>query len=282
MEEPSYTSRRGLLNWIIGVGLCGAPMRFPVAKAETTAVPDGLSAPEEVRAAGAIDGDTFMLSDGGVVRLAGIEAPKPDLAPGDPAMAALARDATISLTALIGAGPLALRSDARPRDRYGRRVAQAFTADGRWLQAALVTQGQARVHGDPDNRRGLRALMRLEAEARATRRGLWRHPAFAVRKADDPKLGRLAGSYQIIEGRVFTAAAVRGMGYINFSADRHTDLTLVLKNPGPDLDLGPGDPGMIGLAWLTAKRIRCRGWLDLYDGPRIDITHPEQIEVLAD
>ena len=31
---------------------------------------------------------------------------------------------------------------------------------------------------------------------------------------------------------------------------------------------------------LTAQPIRCRGWLDLFDGPRIDVTHPEQIEVL--
>jgi hypothetical protein len=37
---------------------------------------------------------------------------------------------------------------------------------------------------------------------------------------------------------------------------------------------------MIDLAWLTSKPIRCRGWLDLYKGPRIDISHPEQIEVL--
>jgi hypothetical protein len=38
---------------------------------------------------------------------------------------------------------------------------------------------------------------------------------------------------------------------------------------------------MLDVASLTGKTIRCRGWLDLYDGPRIDITHPEQIEVLA-
>ncbi len=27
--------------------------------------------------------------------------------------------------------------------------------------------------------------------------------------------------------------------------------------------------------------LRVRGWIDLHDGPRIEITHPEQIEVLA-
>jgi hypothetical protein len=37
---------------------------------------------------------------------------------------------------------------------------------------------------------------------------------------------------------------------------------------------------MMDLGWLTSKPIRCRGWLDLYDGPRIDISHPEQIEPL--
>lgn len=281
MEQPSYTSRRSLLNRIIGVGFCGAVARIVVAKAETVSAPDGLSAPEPAQAARIIDGDTLQLSDGDTVRLAGIEAPKPDLAPGDPAMATLAEAAANALTTLIGDGGLSLSSDAARRDRYGRRLAQVFTTDGRWVQAALITQGQARVHGDPDNRLGLRRLMAIEAEARAARRGIWPHPAFAVRRADDRKLDRLAGSFQIIEGQVVAAATVKGIGYINFGADRHTDLTLVLKNPALDLDLGRGAPAMIDLAGLTARPIRCRGWLDLYDGPRIDIAYPEQIEVLA-
>ena len=28
--------------------------------------------------------------------------------------------------------------------------------------------------------------------------------------------------------------------------------------------------------------LRCRGWLERFNGPRITVTHPEQIEVLED
>jgi micrococcal nuclease len=280
VKEPSYTSRRSLLNLIMGkvlgatIGLSLAPFR--PAGADAIAAPDTLSPPERAEVAAVIDGDTLQLAGGAVLRLAGIEAPKRDLAPGDAGLAGLAEAAEAALKALVGAGPIALRQDAGKRDRYGRRLAQAFTGSGVWLQESLVTAGLARIHGDGRNRMGLEALLRIEARARDAGLGIWRHPIFAVRAADDPKLGRLAGSFQIIQGRVASAAIVKGIGFVNFGADRHADLTLVLEKPALDL----GGPAMIDLAWLTSKPIRCRGWLDLYDGPRIDITHPEQIEVL--
>jgi endonuclease YncB( thermonuclease family) len=276
VEKPSYTSRRGLLNLIIG-GTAGLSlMPFRPVRAEPVAAPEGLSPPESAEVAAVIDGDTLALKGGAVLRLAGIEAPKPDLAPGDAAIKGLAKAATTELEALLGSRAIVLRQDAGKRDRYGRRLAQAFNSDGIWLQAALVARSRARVHGDGRNRLGLETLLGIEAAARKGGSGVWQHPAFWVRAADDPKLGRFAGSFQIVEGRVFAAAIANGTGFINFGADRHTDLTLVLKKPALDLL----SPAMIDLGWLTSKPIRSRGWLDLYDGPRIDITHPEQIEVL--
>jgi endonuclease YncB( thermonuclease family) len=283
VDEPSYTSRRDLLNLIVGRLIVGgltidgiSTLAFRPARAETIVGPAGLSAPESAAVAAVIDGDTLRLVDGTVLRLAGIEAPKPDLAPDDAAMAALAEAAKGGLQTLIGAESIALRLDAGKRDRYGRRLAQVFNGKGDWLQAALVVAGHARVRGDARNRLGLTTLLQLETSARANAQGIWRHPAFAVRRADDPNLGRFAGSFQIIAGQVFAAAAVNGTGFINFSPDRATDLTLVLKKPALDLFA----QAMLDVASLTGKTIRCRGWLDLYHGPRIDITHPEQIEVL--
>jgi len=273
MDEPSYTSRRGLLNLIIG-GISALALR--PAWAESIAGPSGLSAPENAEVTGVIDGDTLQLADGTILRLAGIEAPKPDLAAGDAAMLALADEAKAALQALIGKEPITLRLDALKRDRYGRRLAQVFNSNGDWLQAVLVLAGHARVRGDARNRLGLTTLLQLETSARANVQGIWRHPAFAVRRADDPKLARFAGSFQIITGPVFAAAVTNGTGFINFSPDRATDLTLVLKKPALDLFAR----ALFDVASLTGRTIRCRGWLDLYEGPRIDITHPEQIEVL--
>jgi micrococcal nuclease len=273
VRKPSYTSRRSLLNLIIG-GMISLKAR--PARTEAISGPPGLSPPESAAVARLIDGDTLKLGDGTILRLAGIDAAKRDLAPGDAAMARLAVAAEAALEALVGAGPITLRQDAGKRDRYGRRLAQVFGGAGDWCQAALVLGGHARVRGDARNRLGLRTLQRLEASARANAQGIWRHPACAVRRADDPGLERFAGSFQIIEGEVFAAAVLNGTGYINFSSDRATDLTLVLKKPALDLFA----QAMLDVNSLTAKPIRCRGWLDLYDGPRIDITHPEQIEVL--
>ena len=278
MNEPSYTSRRDLLNLIVGGMIIGgtSALAFRPARAETIAWPVGLSGPESVKVAAVIDGDTLQLADGTILRLTDIETPKRDLSPGDAAMAALADAAKAALQALIGSAAITLRMDAGKRDRYGRRLAQVFNSNGDWLQAALVVAGHARVRGDRRNRLGLTTLLRLEAGARAAAEGIWRHPAFAVRRADDPKLAQFAGSFQIITGQVFAAAVVNGTGFINFSPDRATDLTLVLKKPALDLFA----EAMLDVSSLTGKTIRCRGWLDLYDGPRIDISHPEQIEVL--
>ncbi|GAB2178033.1 thermonuclease family protein [Dongia sp. agr-C8] len=273
MDQPSYTSRRGLLNLIIGglLVLSDRPARGQDIPALT-----GLSPPETATVASVIDGDTLQLGDGTTLRLAGIETPKPGLAPGDAAMAGLAAQSEDALKSLIAAQPIALRLDAGKQDRYGRRLAQVFNSKGDWLQAALVVAGHARVRGDGRNRAGLRMLLALEAKARAAAQGIWRHPAFAVRLADDPQLEQYAGSYQIIEGQVFAAALAGGIGYVNFGPARETDLTLVLKKPALDLFYR----AMFDVSSLTSKPIRCRGWLDLFDGPRIDISHPEQIEVL--
>jgi endonuclease YncB( thermonuclease family) len=276
MEKPSYTSRRSLLNLIMGGSIGLLPMPFRPGRAESIAWPAGLSPPEAGDVAAVIDGDTLQLAGGDILRLAGIEAPKRDLAPRDEMLARLAEAAEAALEALVAGRPVALRLDAGKRDRYGRRLAQVSNSAGDWLQAALVIAGHARVRGDGRNRLGLGTLLRLEARARGAAQGIWRHPAFTVRRAGDPELKRFAGSFQIIEGQVFAAAIVNATGFINFSPDRATDLTLVLNKPALDLFAR----AMLDVSSLTSKPIRCRGWLDLYDGPRIDISHPEQIEVL--
>jgi endonuclease YncB( thermonuclease family) len=281
VKPLSYTSRRVLLNRFVcaGMALCGLAGSRD-GRAEQLDVPAGLSTPETLGAAEAIDGDTLRLADGRILRLAGIEAPKIALRPGDAALVTLAAQARQSLQAAIGAAPLILRLDTLRRDRYGRLLGQVFAADGAWLQALQVGAGFARVHGDGRNRRGLRALLAAEAPARAARAGLWRHPAFAVRDAAAVDLARFAGSYQIIAGRVAAAAVVKETGFVNFGSERETDLTLVLRKPVLAMMDDGSDPTMIGLDRIAGRLVRCRGWLDLYHGPRIELSHPEQIEIL--
>jgi micrococcal nuclease len=272
----SYTSRRTLLNQFVGrfvaasLGLALPSLALRKAAADW-------SAPDPVQPATALDGDTLKLATGTEVRLIGIEAPKPNLAPGDAAMASLAAAAATSLGALAKNG-VRLRYDVLRQDRYGRHLAQVFTPDGTWLQAAQIAAGLARVHGDGGNRLGLNELIVGEDEARKAERGVWLHRTFAVRRADEPGLKRLAGSFQIVAGRVVAAAIVGNTGYVNFGADRRSDFTLVIRKPV----LAMLDPAVVDLSRLAGRSIRCRGWIDIHDGPSMDLTCPEQIEVLED
>jgi endonuclease YncB( thermonuclease family) len=223
-----------------------------------------------VMAAAAVDGDTLRLADGRLLRLAAILVPKGAEPLADRARAALAEAA---------GRPLLLEFGPRRTDRHGRLLAQAWLAgaDGTpqlWLEERLLRAGLARVASTADTRDRAVELLRLEAQARAAGRGLWADPAYRVRAPDD--LADVLDSFQIVEGRALTAAQVRGGGYLNFGADYKTDFTL--RFDGESLRR-LRDSGL-DFTSLAGVRLRVRGWLRYFNGPLIDVTHPEQIEVL--
>jgi len=220
--------------------------------------------------AAAIDGDTLQLADGRVLRLAAIMAPKDS--------ESLAAAARAALATAVGR-QLRLEFGARQTDRHGRLLAQAWlsTADGTkevWLQEMLLAQGFARVASTDDTRALAPALLRIEAQARNAGRGLWADPAYRVRTPADA--GDVVNSFQIVEGRVLMAARVHGGGYLNFGADYKTDFTLSFDGEALQRLQESG----IDFKSLEGVRLRARGWLRYFNGPLIDITHPEQIEVL--
>jgi endonuclease YncB( thermonuclease family) len=276
--QPSYTSRRGFLNGIVGTTAVTALLgrSFAVANTDLPAPPvSGLIDFGGFKAIDAIDGDTLAFDDGSRLRLCGIEAPKDGMPGTDAVVAALAKQARMALAKLAVGRPLRLYGDASPTDRHGRRVAQAVGNDGLWLQAEMLKLGLARVHGQVDHRLGLRELLAFEVAARQAGTGLWSATPFALRRADDPGLTRLAASFQIVGGKVTAAERRRDLGFINFGADPKTDLTLVLKKDALKLC----DASNIAIEGLRDREIRCRGWLAAYNGPNIEITHPEQIEL---
>ena len=221
--------------------------------------------------AAVVDGSTLDLADGRRLRLAGILVPGPD-----EAFASGARDALA--TAAVGK-PVVFAFGPRHMDRHGRLLAQAWlaTADGgrgEWLQGRLLGAGLARVATTLDSRGLAAEMLRLEDAARTARRGIWADYSYAVLTADEA--GRRLNSFQIVEGRVVTAAVRRGRGYLNFGADYRTDFTLGFS---PDA-LRLLEDGGLSLSSYEGVRLRARGWLRWLNGPFIDVTHPEQIEVL--
>ncbi len=222
-----------------------------------------------------VDGDTVVLADGRQVRLVGLQAPKLPL--GRPGFRPwpLADEAKAALEALVLGRPVTLRYGGRQLDRHGRALAHLFDADGRWVQGALLEAGWARVYSFPDNRARVAEMYALERTARAARRGIWGHPFYALRSPEET--GRHIGTFQVVEGRVLDAARVRGRVYLNFGPDWRTDFTVSIPPKVVRLfkaaDIDPLS--------LEDRVIRVRGWLKKFNGPMIEASHPEQVEVVG-
>ena len=222
----------------------------------------------------ALDGGSLLLEDGRVLRLAGIQAPPAppwhkadrDWPPAERARALLAE--------LAEGQSLQPAYDARREDRHGRLVAHVADSQGRWLQGELLRSGWARVQAFEDNRALLSEMLALERDAREAGRGLWTHSYYAVRRHDET--GDDLGQFHLVEGRVLEVAIIAGRAYLNFGEDWRSDFTLVI-DPAPRrrFEAEGLDP-----ASFEGQRVRARGWLEFRNGVTINITHPEQIEVL--
>ncbi len=231
--------------------------------------PPGLEVEREARVAEVIDAGTVLLDDGETVRLAGIKPPS--LPHGD----AASTDARRTLSALVRGRRVGLASGGAGRDRYGRLRAHLVRMDdGAWIQGALLARGLARVHSLVDDRTAVADMLAIERRARARGLGLWSQPNYRVRTASDAGAG--LGSFQLVEGRVKSAAVVRGRGYLNFGADWREDFTVSI---GPRDRRRFEDAG-IAIEDYEGRLVRVRGWVESFNGPMIEATHPEQIEVL--
>jgi endonuclease YncB( thermonuclease family) len=243
-------------------------------------VPVRAAGPEDLRDGGhavvaeAVDGDTVLLADGREVRFVGIQAPKLPL--GRPGFEKwpFADEARNAVAAMTLGRRVTLYYGGRETDRYGRALAHLVTEDGTWLQGALLRRGLARVYSFADNRALVREMLTLETEARDTRRGIWRLDWYAV--TPQHAAARRIGQFALIEGRVVATAAIRGRGFVNFGPDYRTDFTASIA----PRDLKTFTSEGIDLARYEGRLVRVRGWVKSYNGPMIEVTHPEQIEEL--
>lgn len=244
-----------------------------VALGFATLPPKASPAGETARVIEVTDGDTLVLASKTVVRLVGIQAPKLPLdRPGFKEWP-LARESRRALEELSLGRSLTLHPGTRPVDRWGRALAQLARDDGLWIQGEMLRLGWARVYTFQDNRGLAAEMLALEGEARAARRGIWAHPYYAIVPPD--RAGRVINTFQLVEGKVLDAAEVKGRVYLNFGADWKTDFTvLVPARVRKALAREGMDP-----AGFKGRIVRVRGWLKEYNGPVIEMTHPEQLEL---
>ncbi len=217
---------------------------------------------ETVEATAVLDGGEVALADGRHVAPLGILLPR-----GPEPGAATAREA---LAARLIGYPLELRFDGDRTDRHGRIAAHLFVA-GHWLETDLVRRGLARVIGTVEHRRGIAELLRSEAQARRARRGLWRAPAYAVRRAEEA--GQEAGRFALIEGKIVAVGRGEGALFLDF-AEGARGFRLRLSPEALSLLRSEA----IDASALIGRRVRARGFVHGSERPTIDVTYPEQIE----
>lgn len=277
-------TRRRCLTAGAAAGLAATcpPWLVPTVSMAAEAPPaPGLAFEKHARVRSLDEDGTLALSDGDRARLLAVRLPQlADLPKSTDAaerrrLAAHVMRSRTWLHDRISGRTLALWTTPIARDRHGRLLAQASLAnagpdDARWIQAALVSAGLARVATMPGAAAGAEPLLALEAEARAAGLGLWRDPLYQVRAPEQtwPWLGR----FQIVRGIVRDAAKVRSRVYLNFGTDWRRDFTIMVERPR-DAGLSVTD-----LLDLRRQLVQVRGWLFPMNGPMIALDHAAALE----
>jgi micrococcal nuclease len=264
------------LGRVLGVAVAATVMSVPLTGMACEGLIEG---PRGVVTA-VTDGDTVILDSGLVIRLVGTQAPKLALGREGFEDWPMADAAKAALEAVVLNKAVQLRYGGEKIDRNGRALGQLYIegVPEAWVQGEMVGAGMARVYSFPDNRRCLAELMAEETRARVMKLGIWADPYYTVRRADRPEaLLPLSGRYELIEGRVLLADEVGGRIFLNFGRHWKEDFTAVIDRAAIAMFAELG----LDALQLEGALVRVRGWLDDYDGPRIEVTHPEQIEVLA-
>jgi endonuclease YncB( thermonuclease family) len=201
----------------------------------------------------------LKLEDGRTLRLAGLDAPRPELALDRIAEAWVGKTLRIALLA-----PAA--------DRWGRWLADLQGLDGSSLSDDFLRAGVARVKPEFETRNCESARLEAERVARAARIGLWGE-AGAVLSADDADaLAAAEGRFVVVEGRITRVGVGRSRFYLDFGGRGGFTVVVLRKAEAAFQRRG------LALAALSGQSLRARGVLDHRFGPRIELADPLMIE----
>jgi endonuclease YncB( thermonuclease family) len=224
-----------------------------------------------------VDGRTFVLDDGREVRLAAIEVPDDTDQGSDSGRGGRAK---ATLQEVVAGRAVVLRRLGPERDRHGRLLAQVFLAESkpeRWIQAAMIRSGHARMAARVGDRACAAELFSHERAARDAKLGLWADPYYVMRRADDPAaVSRERGRFTIVEGSVLSVRESGGTIYVNFGKRWSEDFTVTIAKRNERVFATAG----VEPKRLAGRRVRVRGWIEERGGPWVEATRPEQIEVL--
>lgn len=151
-------------------------------------------------------------------------------------------------------------------DRYGRTEVLLYKKGAKiTLQEQLLGEGKALVH----DRAATPAAWRVpEASAKKAKRGLW-----AAAPLPTAKMGEHLGEMARTRGKVVRTYKSRTMHYINFKEDWRTDFSVRIPRAswrafGKNFEVADG------------TCVEARGYVFMDNGPMIELTRPEQLEIL--
>jgi hypothetical protein len=207
---------------------------------------------EQARAIEAPGDGTIRLSDGRILKLAGVE---------------LTPEGRSALPALVRGRSLTIRAVGRP-DRWGRLPAHI---DG--VEEMLLAQGLAHAAAQTDGA-CLAPLLTTERKAREARAGIWSTPGHVLDARDGAALTERLGQHVLAIGRVESARLHRGRVYLNFARYWKSGLSLIIAENNWPMFAGGAAPES-----LAGKRVRARGRLEWQFGPAILAGPDDRIEI---
>ncbi len=220
-----------------------------------------------------IDPLTFQLTDGRTIRLSGIDIPGYDyFNPGEFSILALdvLKDFLEGETVHIFQ---TARKDLGRLNRMGHDLAQIQRdADNAWAQGTLISLGLARVRTTQRNPDMAQQMYALESRAREEALGFWSMPEFQI--MTEEKAGDSLNEFRIVEGKIEAVALNNNRIYLNFGQNWREDFTVSIA---PANKRYFQQAGMDPMQW-GGRHVRVRGWIEEYNGPYIEIDHPEAIE----
>ncbi len=214
-----------------------------------------------------IDGDTLQLDDGRRLRLIGINAP--ERGKNGQAAEPLAAQARHMLQTLASPGShLRLRWGKEKKDRYGRLLAHAFNADGRNLNASLLSAGMAAAIQIPPNLWAYQCYLEAEKNAHKQQFGIWGRSYFAPLDAN--RLATGVHGFHFIRGRLSRIGKSKTALWLNLGKHfalriRKKELVYFAK---------------IHFDQLIGSELTARGWIYAYRGQwRMNLHHPASLAI---
>lgn len=166
-------------------------------------------------------------------------------------------------------------ADKGRKNRMDHHIAHLVRTDNNvWVQGMLLSLGVARVRTTPYNPDMAKQMLPIENTARKSKSGMWDIEEHSVLTPEQAK--KHIGTYQIVEGVVNTVSMRKNKLYLNFGQNWRDDFTVAISA----FNLKKFTKQKLNPQQWNGKRIRIRGWIESYNGPYMDIDHPERFEAV--